>query len=138
MPGSGSAKSIQHGVARRRPATVLAAAGLLCAVGCQTPRSMQLCRVIDDADLRPIGGATVHIQPYAPIHPFWPAAASGVTDANGEVRLSLPSDFWFNFCDVRAAGYSPSKVQDRPIEPAGREYPHFLFCMHRDSADGAR
>src|SRR4051812_48962434 len=93
---------------------VIATLGLLCAVGCQVPRSMQQCRVIDDADARPIVGAKLHIQPYAPIHPFWPAGATGVTGANGEVMLSLPSDFWFYFSDARASGYSASKYVKHP------------------------
>lgn len=111
---------------------------VLCALGCQTPRSIQLCRVIDDTDLRPISGAKIQLQPYAPFHPFWPAGASGVTDADGEVRLSLPSDFWFYFSAVNATGYSSSKLPDQPIEPAGRQRANFLFWLHRDAPGGAR
>jgi hypothetical protein len=114
--------------------TILALLGLLCTIGCQVPREMKLCRVIDDSSCQPISGAKVHVQPYAPIHPFWPAGASGVTDANGEVSLSLPSDYWWYFGDVHADGYSQVTGQARPLEPGGRKFAFLLFSMQRKEA----
>ena len=64
-----------------------------------------LCRVVDIDSGKPIGGAKVWMQPYAPIHPFWPPGDRGTTDSKGEVTLSFPKDFWFYFSGVSADGY---------------------------------
>ena len=45
------------------------------------------------------------MQPWAPIHPFWPWGDKGVTNEAGEVKLSLPTGFWFYFRGVSANGY---------------------------------
>ena len=101
-------------------ARVIAIIALLwAATGCRVSREMKLCRVIDESTLQPIGGAEVRMRPYAPIHPFWPRGDAGVTDANGEVRLSLPSDFWWYFSGARAAGYSEVKHPAREVPPDG-------------------
>ena len=77
---------------------------LLCA-GCFTPRMTQTISVADVDSGKPISGATVWKQPWAP-HPFWPWGDRGVTNVNGEVQLSMPVGFWFYFEGVSADGYS--------------------------------
>ena len=78
---------------------------LLLLMGCQVEREPRLCRVVDIDSGKPIGGAKVWMQPYAPIHPFWPPGDHGTTDSKGEITLSFPKDFWFYFHDVSADGY---------------------------------
>jgi hypothetical protein len=84
---------------------------LSCCTGCAA-REPQLYKVVDSTDLQPVGGAEVWMQPWAPIHPFWPAGDRGTTDANGEVTLSLPHGFWFYFWGVKADGYTEVKDPD--------------------------
>jgi len=76
------------------------------------------------------------MQPYAPFHPFWPPGDKGVTDAKGQVILSLPwdQDFWFYFSGVSAAGYSACHGQDLP----GEGDTWAIFYMKRDAAREAR
>jgi hypothetical protein len=84
---------------------------LLCCTGCAT-REPQLFKVVDALDLQPIRGADVWMQPFAPIHPFWPAGDRGTTDANGEVTLSLPQGFWFYVWGLKADGYTEAKPEE--------------------------
>jgi hypothetical protein len=94
---------------------------------------MRLCRVLDADSLQPMAGASVWMQPYAPIHPFWPPGDKGITDAKGEVWLSLPwdRDFWFYFSDVKAKGYSQVDGPSPPVPwPVGV---WALFYMKRDT-----
>src|SRR5947207_15458141 len=90
---------------------------LFCA-GC-VKREPQVVKVVDAADFHPIQGAKVWMQPWAPIHPFWPAGDSGVTDEKGEVTLLLPrpSDFWFYFSSVKADGYTEAKPSEEVKDP---------------------
>jgi hypothetical protein len=113
---------------------------LCCCTGCAT-REPQLYKVVDSTDLQPVGGAEVWMQPWAPIHPFWPAGDRGTTDANGEVTLSLPHGFWFYFWGVKADGYTEVKDPDEVKAPArwlqtspGTQN---VFFMRRDTARGA-
>jgi hypothetical protein len=81
---------------------------------------MKVCRVVEVDTFQPIRGAQIWMQPYAPIHPFWPSGDKGVTDANGEAKLSLPTDFWFYFYGAKAAGYSEvDNPEHRMAWPAG-------------------
>jgi hypothetical protein len=108
---------------------------LFCCTGCCVPREMKLCRVVDVADFQPISGAKVWIQPCAPIHPFWPLGDRGVTNANGEVRLSFPQDFWWYLSGASANGYSEVEAPDPPMENAGAS---MIFYMKRDKAYATR
>ena len=109
----------------------IAIIALLASTGCRVSREMKLCRVIDESSLEPIAGAEVRMRPYAPLHPFWPRGDAGVTDASGEVRLSLPSDFWWYFSGARAAGYSQVKHPARAVPPDGA---FAMFYMRRVAA----
>jgi hypothetical protein len=80
--------------------------GLFFCAGCLVSRTTETLRVVDVETFKPIGGATVWKQAWAPIHPFWPLGDWGVTDDSGEVRLSRPTGFWFYFEGVCATGYS--------------------------------
>jgi hypothetical protein len=108
----------------------------LCCTGCQISREPMVCRVVDAADRQPIRGAKVWMQPWAPIHPFWPAGDKGVTNDNGEATLSLPNGFWFYFSGAEADGYSRVKdVEGLPQPPAGT---WAVFYMKRDAGVAAR
>jgi hypothetical protein len=118
---------------------------LLCVVWCSgcicihEPRQPRICEVVDADGFRPINGATVWMQPYAPFHPFWPPGDKGITNANGQAVLSLPwnGDFWFYFSSVKAVGYHEyaGKELDDPRLP-GEIWSRFY--MKRDSAKNAR
>ena len=71
---------------------VIFCTGCLCV---NEPRQTRVCRVVNADTFQPISGAKVWMQPYAPIHPFWPPGDKGVTDANGEVKLSAPPRWRF-------------------------------------------
>jgi hypothetical protein len=108
---------------------------LICCAGCDS-YTTTVCHVVDAANLQPIPGARVWEQPYAPIHPFWPRGDKGVTDANGEVKLSTPTSFYFYFDDVKADGYS------RLSKDEGENLPYpadnsWIFYMKRDTPGGA-
>jgi hypothetical protein len=105
---------------------------LLCCTGCLGPREMKLYRVVDVSNFQPIPGAKVWAQPYAPIHPFWPFGARGITDANGQVRLSLPADFWFYINIANAKGYSQLYYDDHPTMPYPADTWAILY-MKRDT-----
>lgn len=111
----------------RSPATIasLALTLLVYGGGCQVQRQVSTFRVVDAADSRPIYGAKVWMQPWAPVHPFWPAGDKGVTDDKGEVRLSLPAGFWFYFSDVNAPGYALIRDNECLSKIAAREGPAF-------------
>jgi hypothetical protein len=115
--------------------------GVLCCTGCAT-REPQLYRVVDSVDFRPIERARVWMQPFAPIHPFWPAGDRGVTDKKGEVKLSLPNDFWFYLIVVKADGYTHVQEPDRPRAPHrsldASPGTQLVFYMRRDVAGGVR
>src|SRR5688572_11394396 len=109
-------------------ARFIAIIALLGVAGCRVSRQMKLCRVSDERSLEPIGRGEGHMRPFAPLHPFWPRGDAGVTDANGEVRLSLPNDFWWYFSGARAAGYSEVKHPAREVPPDGA---FAVFYMQR-------
>lgn len=107
--------------------TIVIVSLLFCA-GCQpVARHMQICRVVETDTFKPIRGAKLWMQPYAPIHPFWPAGDQGVTDANGEVKLSLPKDFWWYFSSCKADGYSEVKQPEHPMPTS--TYEVWVFYM---------
>jgi hypothetical protein len=109
---------------------------LLCCTGCQVAREMKLCRVIDVDSLQPISGAKVWMQPYAPFHPFWPSGDQGVTDANGEVKLSLPKDFWLYLSSAEAKGYTEINDPERDVDvlESARDGAWWMFYMKRNTA----
>lgn len=96
---------------------------------------MKTCTVVDAADHTPIEGAKVWVQPWAPIHPFWPAGAKGVTNAAGETELSLPDGFWFEWSGASAPGYR--QVRD-PAKYEERIHKAYVFYLQRSPADGSR
>jgi hypothetical protein len=106
----------------------------LCLIGCVS-REAKLYRVVDATDFHPIQGAQVWMQPWAPIHPFWPAAARGVTDDNGIVSLSLPTDSWFYFSGVKADGYSLVEDPEHPAPIPDGITIFGTFYMKRDPAE---
>ncbi|MDB5297897.1 MAG: hypothetical protein JWO31_3880 [Phycisphaerales bacterium] len=117
---------------RRVPAAILCLLYAAC-TGCCPKREENLCRVVDVADLRPIPGATVWMQPWAPIHPFWPAGDRDVTDAAGEARLSLPAGYWWYFSRAGADGYSPVADPDkRPPQDHRELHTTHVFYLSRD------
>jgi hypothetical protein len=87
---------------------------LICVVcsGCQVERESRIVRVLDRETEKPIAGAKVWMQPYAPIHPFWPAGDHGVSDAQGTAVLSFPLGFWFYFDGADAPGYHEVQPPD--------------------------
>ena len=87
---------------------------VLLGTGCITDRVTQTVRVADIDTGKPISGATVWKQAWAPIHPFWPLGDRGVTNENGEAQLSRPTGFWFYFDGVCANGYSRVQAETRP------------------------
>lgn len=114
---------------------------VLCCTGCVT-REPQLYKVVDSVDFQPIQRAKVMMQPFAPIHPFWPPGDKGTTDENGEVTLSLPHGFWFYIIIVNADGYTHVQDPDKPTAPHRSLDPspgtQLVFFMRRDATGGAR
>ncbi|MCX5662615.1 MAG: hypothetical protein NTW19_23285 [Planctomycetota bacterium] len=111
---------------------VLIVVCLICLGGCQGAREAILCRVVDVDHFQPVCDAKVWLQPWAPIHPFWPAGDKGVTNAEGEVTLSLPKDFWWYFSFARADGYSQVKHPERLAEARGADW---ILYMKRDAPE---
>jgi hypothetical protein len=110
---------------------------ILCLIGCagcEVTRQTRICQVVDEANFQAIRGAKVWFQPYAPFHPFWPMGARGITDANGQAKLSLPADFWFYFYGVKADGYSQVDNPERLMPHTAEIW--WVFYMKRNSAGG--
>lgn len=105
---------------------------LLCCTGClAVPRETSRCHVVDVVGSKPITGAHVWIQPFAPIHPFWPRGDSGLTNANGDVWLSEPTGFWFYITDIRAPGYRMTTNSPERNLPEPDDGSYAIFYMER-------